>query len=55
MVQRAEKLMEAGVDLVVVDTAHGHSRRVLDMVSRIKKQSNRVQVIAGNVATGDGD
>jgi IMP dehydrogenase len=52
--QRAERLMDAGVDLVVVDTAHGHSRRVLDMVKRIKKQSNRVQVIAGNVATGDG-
>ena len=52
--QRAERLMDAGVDLVVVDTAHGHSIRVLDMVSRIKKQSNRVQVIAGNVATADG-
>jgi IMP dehydrogenase len=52
--QRAERLMDAGVDLVVVDTAHGHSSRVLEMVSRIKKQSNRVQVIAGNVATADG-
>ena len=52
--QRAERLMDAGVDLVVVDTAHGHSSRVLDMVNRIKKQSNRVQVIAGNVATADG-
>jgi len=52
--RRAERLMDAGVDLVVVDTAHGHSSRVLDMVSRIKKQSNRVQVIAGNVATADG-
>jgi IMP dehydrogenase len=46
--------MDAGVDLVVVDTAHGHSSRVLEMVTRIKKQSNRVQVIAGNVATSDG-
>jgi IMP dehydrogenase len=52
--QRAERLMDAGVDLVVVDTAHGHSSRVLEMVTRIKKQSNRVQVIAGNVATADG-
>jgi IMP dehydrogenase len=52
--QRAEQLMDAGVDLVVVDTAHGHSSRVLEMVNRIKKQSNRVQVIAGNVATADG-
>ena len=51
---RAELLTDAGVDLIVVDTAHGHSSRVLEMVARIKKQSNRVQVIAGNVATGDG-
>jgi IMP dehydrogenase len=52
--RRAERLMDAGADLVVVDTAHGHSSRVLEMVERIKKQSNRVQVIAGNVATADG-
>jgi IMP dehydrogenase len=52
--QRAEALIGAGVDLVVVDTAHGHSSRVLEVVTRIKKQSNRVQVIAGNVATADG-
>jgi IMP dehydrogenase len=52
--ERAERLIDAGVDLVVVDTAHGHSSRVLEMVTRIKKLSNRVQVIAGNVATGDG-
>ena len=52
--ERAERLIGAGVDLVVVDTAHGHSKRVLDAVTRIKKQSNRVQVIAGNVATADG-
>ena len=51
---RAEALIGAGVDLVVVDTAHGHSIRVLEVVTRIKKQSNRVQVIAGNVATADG-
>jgi IMP dehydrogenase len=51
---RSERLIDAGVDLVVVDTAHGHSKRVLDAVTRIKKQSNRVQVIAGNVATADG-
>ena len=51
---RTERLIEAGVDLVVVDTAHGHSSRVLEAVTRIKKQSNRVQVIAGNVATSDG-
>jgi IMP dehydrogenase len=51
---RSESLIEAGVDLVVVDTAHGHSRRVLDTVTRIKRMSNAVQVVAGNVATGEG-
>lgn len=48
---RAEELMAAGVDVLVVDTAHGHSLRVLEQVNRIKKQSNEVQIIAGNVAT----
>jgi IMP dehydrogenase len=51
---RSEKLIEAGVDLVVVDTAHGHSQRVLEAVTRIKRLSNAVQVVAGNIATGDG-
>jgi IMP dehydrogenase len=51
---RSEKLLEAGVDLVVVDTAHGHSRRVLDTVTRIKRMSNAVQVVAGNIATAEG-
>jgi IMP dehydrogenase len=51
---RSEALIEAGVDLVVVDTAHGHSRRVLESVSRIKRISNAVEVVAGNVATGEG-
>jgi IMP dehydrogenase len=51
---RSEKLIEAGVDLIVVDTAHGHSSRVLESISRIKTMSNAVQVIAGNVATADG-
>jgi IMP dehydrogenase len=50
---RAEMLIDAEVDLVVVDTAHGHSAFVLEQVRRIKKLSNRVQVIAGNVATAD--
>ncbi len=52
--ERAERLIDAGVDLVVVDTAHGHSIHVLNVVNRIKKLSNSVQVVAGNVATGDG-
>ena len=51
--ERTEKLLEAGCDLIVVDTAHGHSRSVLDAVTRIKKISNAVQVVAGNVATAD--
>jgi IMP dehydrogenase len=51
---RSERLIDADVDLVVIDTAHGHSERVLEAVRRVKKQTNRVQVIAGNVATADG-
>ncbi|HZQ12017.1 MAG TPA: IMP dehydrogenase [Pseudolabrys sp.] len=51
---RTEALIAAGVDLVVVDTAHGHSRLVLEAVKRIKKLSNAVQVVAGNVATSEG-
>jgi IMP dehydrogenase len=52
--ERTERLIAAGCDLIVVDTAHGHSKRVLDAVDRIKRLSNSTQVIAGNVATGDG-
>jgi IMP dehydrogenase len=51
---RSEKLIAAGVDLLVIDTAHGHSQRVLDAVWRVKRMSNHVQVVAGNVATGEG-
>jgi IMP dehydrogenase len=51
---RTGRLIEAGVDLVVVDTAHGHSRSVLEAVTRIKRLSNAVQVVAGNVATAEG-
>ncbi|HKA73196.1 MAG TPA: IMP dehydrogenase, partial [Xanthobacteraceae bacterium] len=51
---RTERLIDAGVDLVVVDTAHGHSRRVLEAVGRIKRLSNAVQVVAGNIATAEG-
>ncbi|MEM7695637.1 MAG: IMP dehydrogenase [Pseudomonadota bacterium] len=52
--ERAEALVDAGADLIVVDTAHGHSSRVLETVSRVKRLSNQVQVLAGNVATADG-
>ncbi|WP_419729576.1 IMP dehydrogenase [Lichenicola sp.] len=48
---RGQALIEAGVDLLVIDTAHGHSAGVLAAVERVKKLSNNVQVIAGNVAT----
>ncbi|MBV1702352.1 MAG: IMP dehydrogenase [Hyphomicrobiales bacterium] len=51
---RAQMLMDAGVDCVVIDTAHGHSQAVLDQVARIKRISNNVSVVAGNVATRDG-
>jgi IMP dehydrogenase len=53
-VARAEALLDAEVDVIVVDTAHGHSAGVLKAVERIKKLSNYAQVIAGNVATADG-
>ena len=49
--ERAEMLVDAGADLIVVDTAHGHSANVIDQVTRIKRLSNTVQIIAGNVAT----
>jgi IMP dehydrogenase len=52
--ERTERLIDAGVDLIVVDTAHGHSSRVLEAVNRIKRLSNAVQVIAGNIATQEG-
>jgi len=51
---RTEALIDAGADLIIVDTAHGHSGMVLDSVSEIKKLSNYTQLAAGNVATGDG-
>ena len=51
---RAEALIDAGCDVIIVDTAHGHSQRVLESVTRIKKLSNAVQIIAGNVATAGG-
>ncbi len=51
---RAESLLAAGVDVIVVDTAHGHSSRVLEQVGHVRKLSTRAQIIAGNVATADG-
>ena len=51
--ERALMLIDAGVDCIIVDTAHGHSQMVLDQVMRIKRESNSIQLIAGNVATGE--
>jgi IMP dehydrogenase len=52
--KRTEALIDAGCDVIVVDTAHGHSRGVLDSVTSIKRLSNFTQVVAGNVATAEG-
>jgi IMP dehydrogenase len=52
--RRAEALLDAGVDVLVIDTAHGHSEGVLSAVGAVKRLSNDCQVVAGNVATGDG-
>ncbi|MCR9107901.1 IMP dehydrogenase [Marivita sp. XM-24bin2] len=51
--ERTQELVAAGVDIVVIDTAHGHSRGVIEAVTRAKTLSNQVQVIAGNVATAE--
>ena len=51
---RAEALMDAGADVIIVDTAHGHSQGVLETVTKVRKLANHVQVIGGNVATADG-
>jgi IMP dehydrogenase len=52
--ERSMALVEAGVDVVVIDTAHGHNADVAKAVERIKRETNRVQIVAGNVATYDG-
>ena len=50
---RTEALLDAGVDVIVVDTAHGHSAGVIDQVARIKRLSNETQIVGGNIATGE--
>ena len=50
----AEALIDAGTDVIVVDTAHGHSEGVLEAVSAVRKIANKVQIIGGNVATAGG-
>ncbi len=52
-IERAKALIQAEVDVVIVDTAHGHSQSVLETVETLKKQHPEVQVIAGNIATGE--
>ncbi len=54
MLERAAALVEVGVDFVIVDTAHGHSKGVLDAIGRIKERFSEVDVIAGNVGTAEG-
>ena len=51
--ERTLQLIDAGVDCVVIDTAHGHSQAVIDQVARVKKASNKVSIIAGNIATAE--
>jgi IMP dehydrogenase len=50
---RAEKLLEAECDVIVVDTAHGHSMGVINAVKDLRKRANQAQIVAGNIATGD--
>jgi IMP dehydrogenase len=51
--ERSERLIDAGCDVIVIDTAHGHSERVLEAVTAVKRRSNETQVVAGNVATAE--
>lgn len=51
--ERAMALADAGADVVVIDTAHGHSAQVAKVVERIKRENNRLQIVAGNIATYD--
>jgi IMP dehydrogenase len=51
--ERALQLIDAGADCIVIDTAHGHSQAVIDQVARVKRENNKVQIIAGNIATAE--
>jgi len=51
--ERAKSLCDNGVDLIVIDTAHGHSAKVLNVLSKIKKQNNKIAICVGNIATGE--
>ena len=52
-VERAKSLINNGVDLIVIDTAHGHSAKVLKVLSKVKKTSNKIPICVGNIATGE--
>ncbi len=52
-IERVEELKKAGVDVIVIDTAHGHSKGVIEMLKKIKKKFPELDVVAGNVATGE--
>ncbi len=51
--KRAKKLLDSGVDLIVIDTAHGHSEKVLKILSKLKRKNYRIPFCVGNIATGD--
>ncbi len=51
--KRAKNLIDSGTDMIVIDTAHGHSKNVLKMLDKIKKFSNKITICVGNIATGD--
>ena len=53
-IERAKELIDVDTDVIIIDTAHGHSKNVIDTVKKIKKKSNYTQVIAGNIATKEG-
>ena len=53
-IERAKGLIDVDTDVIIIDTAHGHSKNVIDTVKKIKKKSNYTQVIAGNIATNEG-
>src|SRR3989338_550310 len=52
-IERVKELTASGVDVIIIETAHGHSKGVIDMLKKIKKEFPKVEVIAGNIATGE--
>lgn len=52
-IERAQELLKAGADVIIVDTAHGHSKGVIETVKKVKKLGSKTQVIGGNIATGE--